>query len=255
MTKISMFRWHARLQRSAALSFGILVALAGLNDFGHSVAFGLSPAHAAGEKISAVPTTITGIARVVDGDSLVINQTRLRLHGIDAPESNQQCIRDNKAWPCGKEATSALLEIVEGARLNCAVLDRDRYKRLIVRCAVGEIDLGEYLVRLGLAMAYTQYSEDYVQAEAFARKRRAGIWSGEFAEPWLWRRGQRISSEQKPVSGSCLIKGNISSSGEKIYHPPQGTYYSRTKVDPSKGERMFCSEEEAVAAGWRRSKR
>ena len=174
MKKIRLFRWHARLQRSATLSFGILLALAGLNGFGHSLAFGVSPAHAASEKSSAVPTTITGIARVVDGDSLVINQARLRLHGIDAPESNQQCTQDNKAWPCGKVAKSALAEIIEGTQLNCAVLDRDRYKRFVVRCAMGEIDLGERLVRLGLAMAYTQYSEDYVQAEVFARKRRVG---------------------------------------------------------------------------------
>jgi endonuclease YncB( thermonuclease family) len=252
---VRLYHWHTRFHGNTALWLGTLLALLVLNYFGHSAAFDISPANAAGEKSSTIPATITGKARVVDGDSLVINQTRLRLHGIDAPESNQQCIRDNKAWPCGKEATSALAEIVKGAHLNCAVLDRDRYRRLVVRCAVGEADLGERLVRLGLAMAYTQYSEDYVEAEAFARKRRVGIWSGEFVEPWLWRRGQRISSEQKPISGSCLIKRNISSSGEKIYHPPQGTYYSRTKVDPSKGERMFCSEEEAVAAGWRRSKR
>ena len=196
MNGARLFRWHARLQRSAALSFGILLALVGLNDFGHSVVLGVSPAQAAGQKSSAVPSAITGIARVVDGDSLVINQTRLRLHGIDAPELNQKCFQDSKAWPCGKEATSALAEIVEGAQLNCAVLDRDRYKRLVVRCAVDEMDLGERLVRLGLAMAYTQYSEDYVQAEAFARKRRVGIWSGEFVEPRLWRQGQRVSSER-----------------------------------------------------------
>jgi endonuclease YncB( thermonuclease family) len=255
MNRAHPIHWHAGLQRSAALSFGVLLALVGLNDFRHSIAFGVIPAHAASEKSPAVPTTITGIARVVDGDSLVIDQARLRLHGIDAPEKNQQCFRKPKAWPCGKDATSALVEIVKGAELNCAVLDRDRYKRLIVRCFVDKIDLGERLVRSGLAIAYTQYSEDYVEAETFARKRRAGIWSGDFVEPRLWRRGKRMSSDQKPVSGSCMIKGNISSSGEKIYHPPQGTYYSRTKVDPSKGERMFCSEEEAVAAGWRGSKR
>ncbi len=196
MKGLRLLRWHAGLKRNTALSFGILLALVGLNDIENSAAFGFSPAHAAGEKSSAAPTTITGMARVVDGDSLVINQTRLRLHGIDAPESNQQCIRDNKAWPCGKEATSALVEIVEGAQLICAVLDRDRYKRLVVRCAVDEIDLGARLVRLGLAMAYMQYSEDYVQAEASARRRRVGIWSGDFVEPRLWRRGQRISSEK-----------------------------------------------------------
>jgi endonuclease YncB( thermonuclease family) len=196
MNGARLFCSHARLQRSAALLLGILLTPVFSDDFQFLPVFGVSPAHAAGKKSPAVPTKIIGIARVVDGDSLVINQTRLRLHGIDAPESNQQCIRDNKAWPCGKEATSALAEIAEGARLNCAVLDRDRYKRLIVRCAVGEIDLGARLVRLGLAMAYMQYSEDYVQAEASARRRRVGIWSGDFVEPRLWRRGQRISSEK-----------------------------------------------------------
>ena len=196
MNGLRLLRWHAGLKRNTALSFGVLLALVGLNDFENSVAFGVSPAHAASEKSPAVPNTITGIARVVDGDSLVINQTRLRLHGVDAPESNQQCFRDSKTWPCGKEAASTLAAIVQDTQLNCGVLDRDRYKRLIVRCFVDEIDLGERLVRLGLATAYTQYSEDYVQVEAFARKRRVGIWSGEFVEPRLWRRGQRVSSEQ-----------------------------------------------------------
>ena len=196
MNGLRLLRWHAGLKRNTALSFGVLLALVGLNDFENSVAFGVSPAHAASEKSPAVPNTITGIARVVDGDSLVINQTRLRLHGVDAPESNQQCFRDSKTWPCGKEAASTLAAIVQDTQLNCGVLDRDRYKRLIVRCFVDEIDLGERLVRLGLATAYTQYSEDYVQVEAFARKRRVGIWSGEFVEPRLWRRGQRVSSER-----------------------------------------------------------
>ena len=86
-------------------------------------------------------------------------------------------MRGSKAWPCGKEATSVVAEIVEGARLNWAVLDRDRYKRLVARYVVDAVDLGERLVRLGLAIAYTQYSGDYVQVEALARKRRVGIWS------------------------------------------------------------------------------
>lgn len=54
---------------------------------------------------------------------------------------------------------------------------------------------------------------------------------------------------------SCDIKGNISSSGEKIYHISGGRFYDQTKIDTSKGERWFCSEEEAVNAGWRKSKR
>lgn len=50
----------------------------------------------------------------------------------------------------------------------------------------------------------------------------------------------------------CTIKGNISSSGERIYHIPGGKWYDRAKVSPEKGERWFFTEAEAVAAGWRR---
>jgi hypothetical protein len=55
-------------------------------------------------------------------------------------------------------------------------------------------------------------------------------------------------------SPGCLIKGNISTRGERIYHPPGCRYYNATKIDPARGERWFCSEAEAVAAGWRRTK-
>ncbi len=47
----------------------------------------------------------------------------------------------------------------------------------------------------------------------------------------------------------------VSKSGERIYHVPGGTYYSRTRINVAKGERWFCTEEEALAAGWRKSKR
>jgi hypothetical protein len=52
----------------------------------------------------------------------------------------------------------------------------------------------------------------------------------------------------------CMIKGNINGKGERIYHPPGCRYYGSTIIDPQRGERWFCSEQEAVAAGWRRTK-
>ncbi len=55
--------------------------------------------------------------------------------------------------------------------------------------------------------------------------------------------------------GRCVIKGNVSDKGERIYHVPGGAFYSKTVIDPRRGERWFCSEAEAVQAGWRRSKR
>lgn len=113
------------------------------------------------------------------------------------------------------------------------------------------------MVSSGWALAFREYSLDYVHQEQAASAAKAGMWQGEFVSPWEWRRIEHVVIEQTPSgqAGECDIKGNISSSGERIYHVPGGQYYSRTKISPSKGERWFCSEAEAQAAGWRRSKR
>ncbi len=106
----------------------------------------------------------------------------------------------------------------------------------------------------GLALAYRRYSLDYTGQEADARAARRGIWASEFVKPWDWRRGKRIAANDN-APDQCRIKGNISRSGERIYHVPGGQYYGRTKIDSSKGERWFCSEAEATAAGWRKALR
>lgn len=49
----------------------------------------------------------------------------------------------------------------------------------------------------------------------------------------------------------CNIKGNINEGGERIYHVPNGKWYEKTNINESKGERWFCSEDEARGAGWR----
>ena len=119
------------------------------------------------------------------------------------------------------------------------------------------------MVRHGWALAYRHYSTAYVADEDAAHVAGEGIWRGTFDAPWDWRRGQRqgaaqVQSQPQAVSGAtasqCVIKGNISSKGERIYHVPGGEYYDATRIDTSKGERWFCTEAEAVAAGWRRSK-
>jgi len=71
--------------------------------------------------------------------------------------------------------------------------------------------------------------------------------------PWDWRRGERLELAKDAPMDRCRIKGNVSQRGERIYHGPGGRYYGRTQVDESKGERWFCTEAEARAAGWRRS--
>ena len=138
--------------------------------------------------ISVAMADITGKPRVVDGDTIHIGKTKIRLHGIDAPESKQSCTADGKEWPCGQEATQALVEAISDQPVTCKGDKRDRYKRLLATCYVGSINLNAMMVRNGWALAYRRYSTDYVDAEAAAEKAGMGIWRGEFEKPWEWRR-------------------------------------------------------------------
>jgi endonuclease YncB( thermonuclease family) len=130
---------------------------------------------------------ITGPAVITDGDTLKINDQRIRLHGIDAPESAQTCQVDGEPWDCGQAATEALESLTEGKEVRCEERDIDRYDRIVAVCYSGGMDLNEQMVRMGLALAYRRYSLDYVEAEKAAHIRSVGIWQGEFMPPWEWR--------------------------------------------------------------------
>jgi endonuclease YncB( thermonuclease family) len=199
---------------------------------------------------------IIGIASVIDGDTLEIRGQRIRLHGIDAPESAQFCEKDGKQYRCGQQAALALSDKIGRATIRCEQRDIDRYKRIVAVCRLGNVDLNASMVREGWAIAYRPYSLDYVADEHAAQTAKVGIWSGRFIKPSRWRRGDRLTSEKAgdPVAGSCQIKGNISRKGERVYHVPGGRYYGPTRIDKSNGERWFCSEDEARKAGWRRSR-
>jgi endonuclease YncB( thermonuclease family) len=201
--------------------------------------------------------TVSGSADVIDGDSLEIGSTSIRLFGVDAFEGRQTCIRNGRSWPCGEAATAKLTELVAARRLDCTERDVDNYGRTVARCTAGSTDLAAELARSGLALAYRQYSDDYVDEEADARAARRGAWAGEFEEPWDWRQGQRDSSPPAPpapATSDCVIKGNINREGERIYHLPGAPYYQQTVIDEAMGERWFCSAAEAERAGWRESR-
>ena len=209
---------------------------------------------------------LSGRARVIDGDTIEVGTVRVRLHGVDAPESAQSCLAEGERWPCGQRATQALDRQIGGRTVACSERDRDRYGRIVAVCRHGGRDINAWLVRQGWALAYRRYSRAYVNEEASAKAERRGIWRGEFVPPWDWRRGKRLRSSRQSTgrdtrletghgTGRCRIKGNIGRDGARIYHVPGGRYYERTRISPSKGERWFCSEAEARAAGWRRSRR
>lgn len=211
--------------------------------------------------------TIAGSARVVDGDTLEIGGTRVRLHGIDAPESKQRCRAGGRTWPCGREAARALARRIGGHTVTCETRDRDRYGRTIAVCRTGGSDMNGWMAAEGWALAYRSYSRDYVAEENRARAAKRGVWRGEMIAPWDWRRGMRLAREQSTAqpaaspatsqrgTGGCTIKGNIGKSGTRIYHVPGARFYDATHIDTSKGERWFCSETQARAAGWRRARR
>ena len=144
---------------------------------------------------------VVGQPRIIDGDTIEISGERIRLHGIDTPETNQQCIDGSgKHWACGRRATSALIDLIRNQIVTCEGRKRDRYKRVIGVCFVGQQNLNAAMVRQGWALAYRKYSTDYIAQEAVAKSDKVGIWSSQFVSPWDWRRGKRLNS---PEAGKC----------------------------------------------------
>jgi endonuclease YncB( thermonuclease family) len=194
---------------------------------------------------------LAGPARVVDGDTLEIGTQTIRIHGIDAPEASQICLLPKGTWDCSSAAVNVLRAIVEGKEVRCAGHEFDQYRRLIAHCATDEVpDIGAQLVASGLAWAFIKYSNNYAGLEKGPRAKRIGIWQSKTQPPWEYR-ARRWETATKLATEGCPIKGNINAKGERIYHAPWSKHYARTKVDPSKGERWFCTEAEAKAAGWR----
>lgn len=135
----------------------------------------------------------SGPARVVDGDSLEIGTTRVRLFGIDAPELDQQCLDPKgRDYPCGDHARAALRRLVGERPVRCLREGRDRFGRVLARCSnAGGDELNTALVRTGWAVAYVGADGNaYRRIEREAQRARLGIWAGSFMRPEQWRRGE-----------------------------------------------------------------
>ena len=140
---------------------------------------------------------ISGFAKVVDGDTIKINSKKIRLYGIDAPEKKQKCKKTyltisfmsfTKDYMCGEISTQKLIKKINKQKLNCNILDVDRYKRLIGECFKRNINLNSWMVSNGFAVAYRKYSKKYVSDEINAKNNKLGIWQGKFEMPWDYRR-------------------------------------------------------------------
>jgi endonuclease YncB( thermonuclease family) len=201
-------------------------------------------------RAAASPRAIGGLAKVVDGDTIVVGDTRIRLEGIDAPEAGQTCSRRPTGdWPCGTEATAALASLIEGKVVRCEPMGSDRYRRTLGVCFLGAEDLNAWMVRQGHAWAFVRYSTRYVAEEGQARAKGLGIWQGEATPAWEYR-ARRWATAQPRAPEGCAIKGNVTARG-KIYHLPWSPWYAQINMDAGGGRRWFCTEAEALAAGWR----
>ncbi len=135
----------------------------------------------------APAVAVTGQAVVVDGDTMDVAGERIRLWGIDAPESRQTCLREREPYACGQMATDHLRSLLGQREVDCTPRAKDRYGRTVAVCRFEGIDLGAAMVKDGWALAFVRYSRDYVGEENEARQARRGMWSGAFALPWEWR--------------------------------------------------------------------
>lgn len=205
--------------------------------------------------------TLSGIVRVVDGDTIELSGPQnIRLIGIDAPEGAQPCTAaDGTAARCGAVSTAMAKAAFDGRKGQCEVEAYDRYDRPLAVCYVDGRDINADLVTMGAARIYrggmqhedARYAEEQKEAVLLNR----GIWAYVMDDPAVWRAAQRNGQSSAPTpTGPCRIKGNISASGH-IYHMPGQRDYEATRISARRGERLFCTEAEARAAGWRRAKR
>lgn len=197
------------------------------------------------------------VARVIDGDTIELeNGERVRYIGIDTPET----VDPRRPVQCfGVESSKKNKELMEGrsVRLEKDITNRDKYNRLLRYVWVGDTFVNLELVKQGFAQSYSyppdiKYQNQFVAAQKEAREAKSGLWGACPAVTTTTAPPPPVSTESA-ASGSCVIKGNISSSGEKIYHLPGCGSYTKTQIDEARGERWFCSESEASASGWRRA--
>jgi endonuclease YncB( thermonuclease family) len=209
----------------------------------------LSPAVAAAD--------ITGKPRVVDGDKIEIAGRRIHLFGIDAPEAVQRCRVENRPWSCGRNATLALAGMIGTNWIACRERGDEPGIGSTAVCRIAGPegpDLARMMVAAGWALARPDVSNAYVKDEMLARRARRGVWRGDFVRPWVWRRGIRLAARDDQP-GACRIKGDIGKRGVRVYHLPEDRNYARVRIDAHAGERWFCTETEARAAGWRKARR
>ncbi len=214
---------------------------------------------------------------VIDGDTIVIGKMVYQLAGIDAPELGQACDNDGHLWLCGLAAGYALRKQLdlEVFPIHCFIQARPKGLP-IAACLFGDVEVSVNLLKGGYVTAAPDGPPHYAAAEHSAKKGSLGIWGSKFIAPWEWRDGKRLPNEHEFKESShptadfpwkdieakflhlesehaaCMVKGVITANNQRFYFGPLDRQYGSIAIDPKKGERFFCGDDDARKAGWRR---
>ena len=227
----------------------------------------------AGPAPAPAHTVIEGVAHFVDADTIDIAGVRIRVHGIDAPERDETCIRANGAvWACGTWATQEARRRWQGKTLTCHDLDERTHGRVVAQCLHDGRDIAAVMVAEGVVLSCPRYAVQHDHSRGYldAEKEAAFAGLGLHVGPPTSRGGFcDIPGQPPPVAlparlpadptsaapdPACAIKGNVNRAGDRIYHLPGQVNYDDINMNAPE-KRWFCTEAEARAAGWRRARR
>jgi endonuclease YncB( thermonuclease family) len=197
--------------------------------------------------------SLTGRAYATGAGTLRVAGVTVKLTGIEAPESEQRCGSGTNRWRCSAVAETVLSRLVNGRRVSCSLSGSDDAGRPLGQCSVGQKDVGAELVRQGYVFADGSFLARYGSQEREAREAKAGLWSGDAERPAAYRAKLWEEAKRRAPEG-CPIKGQVSGAS-RVYVLPWSPDYERVRVQKARGERWFCSEQEAVAAGFKAAQR
>ncbi len=246
-----------KLPKASPVVIGGLIVTALVAVVGYGAMRTLAPG-ASGSLLARLPFVgsrlIEGRAVALSGDMLKVGNVVVRLTGIEAPEIEQRCgAGGKKTWPCGEAAKEVLSKVVRGKSVSCSMSGADQAGRSLASCRVEGTDIAVNLVRQGHVFAQQGMFARYTSVEAEARGAKAGVWRSTTPRPTEWR-AKRWEEAKREAPSGCPIKGAVSADG-KFYVLPWSREYERIRVRSGRGERWFCSEQEARTAGWRSAER
>jgi endonuclease YncB( thermonuclease family) len=230
----------------AVAAIGTLAARFGAPGIVASLTSSSQPA-TTGTASKSDPSKLEGRAIAITGDRLRIAGTVILLDGIEAPEPSQSCERKTGTWRCGAAAKDALAGLIRGRRVSCEIVDEDESGKR-GRCETRGADIAEALARNGNVFSNGGFLSRYADAESEAQSEKIGLWAGTPERPQDYR-DKRWEEAKRTAPEGCPIKGRIRS-GSRTYVLPWAASYDSVQLRTSRGERWFCSESEAQAAGW-----